>query len=306
MGAIRDNRLGVTYELEHEHLVGRAPRAALRLQQKHVSAQHAIVRYHAETWCVRDLGSLNGTFVDCMRLKPGEERTLEVGAKIAFGRLEQDWEFVDDSPPRAMVVPVDGASPIVAEGDFIAVPSSQDPVATIFRNVEGSWILEQSDSVGPITNQQTFEVDHRAFKFTCPEDICKTSLADPLGDLEVRHLHLAFSVSRDEEHVELRVTCGPRSFDLGARNHNYLLLLLARKRIEDARDGTSENSCGWLYQEDLVRYLKVEPTQLNIDVFRIRKQFSMIGVEDAATILERRVRTRQVRLGASRLTIVQL
>jgi hypothetical protein len=249
---------------------------------------------------------LNGTFVDRVRLRAGDERPLRPGSTIAFGRLEQEWDLVDDSPPRPMAVPAGGEEPVVADGDFIAVPSSLDPRATIFRNPEGAWILEQTESVGPITNQQTFEIDGRSFKFVCPEHVCKTSLAEPWGDLEVRHLNLSFSVSREEEHVELRVSCGPHAFDLGARNHNYLLLVLARRRMAEQKDGVPETSCGWIYQEDLVGDLKLEPTQLNIDVFRIRKQFATIGVSDAASIVERRPRTRQLRLGTSRISIVQL
>jgi hypothetical protein len=48
------------------------------------------------------------------------------------------------------------------------------------------------------------------------------------------------------------------------------------------------------------------PPQLNIDVHRIRKQFAEVGVLDAANIVERRPRTRQLRIGTGRLSIIQL
>jgi len=55
-----------------------------------------------------------------------------------------------------------------------------------------------------------------------------------------------------------------------------------------------------------VRGLNIEPTQLNLEVYRIRQQFSAIGVPDAATIVERRPRTRQLRIGSPHLTVVRL
>jgi hypothetical protein len=115
-----------------------------------------------------------------------------------------------------------------------------------------------------------------------------------------------FSVSRDEEHVHLHTTCGGSSFDMGARSHNYLLLTLARRRLEDAKEGTGDTACGWIYQEDLAHDPTMAPPQLNIDVFRIRKQFAAVGVVDAANIIERRPRTRQLRIGTGLLAVTQL
>jgi hypothetical protein len=46
------------------------------------------------------------------------------------------------------------------------------------------------------------------------------------------------------------------------------------------------------------------PPQLNLDVFRLRRQFAALGIVDAANIVERRPRTRQLRIGTARLQIV--
>jgi hypothetical protein len=48
------------------------------------------------------------------------------------------------------------------------------------------------------------------------------------------------------------------------------------------------------------------PPQLNIEVFRIRRQFAAAGVVDAANIVERRPRTRQLRIGTGRVSITTL
>ena len=45
------------------------------------------------------------------------------------------------------------------------------------------------------------------------------------------------------------------------------------------------------------------PPRLNIDVFRIRQMFEGIGLIDAANIIERRLRARQIRIGTGLITI---
>jgi hypothetical protein len=297
-----------TSVLESAHVIGRAMGSTLRLDKKYISAQHAEIRWTGHHWEIKDLNSTNGTYLDGVRLAAREERHLRVGSKIGFGKLsEQQWELVDESAPGVMAVPVEGGDPVLLDGELIALPSSEDPQATIYRSVDGAWVVEQpGDSITPITNLQTFEVAGRLWRFCCSEQIRTTSVATGAADLEVRHLQLSFSVSRDEEYVQLQVSSAGRTFDMGSRSHNYLLLILARQRLDDARDGVTEAACGWIYQDDLAHDPTMTPPQLSLDVFRIRKQFGALGVFDAAAIIERRPRTRQLRIGTPYLSVTVL
>jgi FHA domain len=308
MGVIREVSSGRTQLLEPGHLIGRAPTCALRLGRRYVSGQHALLRWTGDWWELRDLGSRNGTYLNGTRLKSGDELPVRVGAKLGFGKLvEEQWELTDASPPTVMAVPVDGGDPAVLDGEMIALPSNDDPRVTIYRGAEGGWVLEQPDElITPITNQQTFDVQGRAWRFCNAENNRTTSLLALPMDLEVQHLQLSFSVSRDEEHVELQISCAGRTFEMGSRSHNYLLLTLARRREEDALEGLSEAACGWIHHEDLAHDSSMAGQQLNIDVFRIRKQFAGVGVTDAANIVERRPRTRQLRIGTGRISITKL
>jgi hypothetical protein len=307
MASIREFSTGRTRLLEPEHLIGRAPPCALRINERYVSAQHALLRWTGRNWELKDLGSRNGTFLNGERLKPADEFVVTAGARMAFGKTDQAWELVDDDAPCAMVVPVDGGDPILMEGELLALPSGDNPLSTIYRS-ESSWFLEQADeSITPITNLQTFEVAGRAWRFCCAEGTSKTTLADSYSlGLEVRHLQLSFSVSADEEHVHLQMSCGGKTIDMGTRTHNYLLLTLARRRLQDAAAGQPETACGWIYQDDYPHDPMMLPPQLNLDVFRIRQQFAAAGVADAGKIIERRPRTRQLRLGTGRISVVQL
>ena len=309
MASIRALSTGRTRLLEPEHFIGRAPTCALVIDERYISAQHAVLRWTGDRWELKDLGSRNGTFLNGSRIKPSDEHDVRRGERVAFGKPEQEWELVDEGPPSVMVVPLDTREPepVLFQGELLALPSSDDPRVTIYR-IDSSWVLERSDeSITPITNLQTFDVGGRIWRFCCTDNICNTSLADfsAIG-LEVRHVQLAFSVSRDEEFVQVQMSCGGSTFDMGSRNFNYLLLTLARRRLGDAGAGLPETTCGWLYQEDLAHDPTMAPPQLNIDVFRIRKQFAGAGVVDAANIIERRPRTRQLRIGTGLLAITQL
>lgn len=93
---------------------------------------------------------------------------------------------------------------------------------------------------------------------------------------------------------------------IGNRSHNYLLLILARARLKDSEAGLPDTSCGWMYKEDLAKALGITPTQIDNEVFRIRKHFARHSLPEAATIIERRNRTSQLRIGLSRLRITRV
>jgi FHA domain len=308
MGVIRETATGQTRILESDHVVGRvaAPMCSLTVSQPFVSGVHAELRWTGQTWELKDLGSRNGTYLDGKRVDSSLPYVIEKGSRIGFGRIDQEWQLVDDSPPPVMAVPLDGGDPVTIAGDLIPLPSGDDPRATIYRGVDGGWLLETPDEVAvPIVHMQTFEAAGRVWRFCC-SPMAPATVASPgvsMSAVEVRSLQLAFSVSRDEEHVQLRVFRGDRAHDLGARRHNFLLLTLARQRLADAAEGLQDTSCGWVDQDDLAHDPTMAPPQLNVDVFRIREQFAKLGVIDAASIVERRPQPRQLRIGTGLLVI---
>lgn len=290
---------------EPDAVVGRSPRCALRLDEGYVSAQQAGLRWSGEVWEMRDLGSRNGTRVDGQQLQPGVGHPLRRGSVIWFGNEQQEWVFEDDAPPRPMIAPLAGGDPTFLEGDLLGVPSADDPQATIYRGGDGRWTLERADASSmTLDNGSVFETGGLQWRFVCPDFIASTTTAHQ--PLQVHELQLQFAVSRDEEHVELVATLGDKRFDLGSRGHNYLLLTLARRRLEDARAGLPDTSCGWVYQDDLGRDLDIAVVQLNVDVFRIRKQIAGLGLADAPNIIERRPRVKQLRIGVGGLEIRSL
>ncbi|MBV9949424.1 MAG: hypothetical protein JOZ69_21460 [Myxococcales bacterium] len=93
---------------------------------------------------------------------------------------------------------------------------------------------------------------------------------------------------------------------MGARAHHYLLLLLARRRLADRAAGNPESACGWIHQEEWDHDPSLASSRVNLDVCRSRMQFSKLGVLDARNIVERRPRSRQLRLGVARLSVIRV
>jgi len=304
MGSIRESATGMTVRLESEHFVGRAPTSSLRLSPRFVSAQQALIRWAAGGWTLRDLGSANGTFLDGDAIQAPKEYPLRRGSRIAFGDMQCEWVLVEDGPPAIMAVPLDGGPALVMDGELLALPSAEDPEATIYRTSGGNWVIEQLDeSVLPLDHQSIFSCAGRAWRFCCEDAISKTTrVTPPPAEMHLQQLELKFNVSLDEEHVSIQVRCANRTFDLGERTHNYLLLTLARRRVADTQLGFPDTSCGWVDRDDLANDPRTP--QLNVDVFRIRKQFAERGVIDAANVVERR--PNELRIGTRKIAIARL
>ncbi|MCH9680403.1 MAG: hypothetical protein K0V04_03130 [Deltaproteobacteria bacterium] len=117
-------------------------------------------------------------------------------------------------------------------------------------------------------------------------------------------LALHFTVSSDEEHVQMVVLHDGQRRELGSRAHHYLLLLLARARLEDAAaPELPEAEHGWRYVEDLCKMLQVDDLRLNTEIYRARKELSALGVQGAPRLVERRRSSRSLRIGTGALKV---
>lgn len=291
--------------LEAEHLVGRGPQCSLQLRSSRVSAQHGLIRWNGARWELIDRGSRNGTWLNGTWLEAGKPYPLELGASIAFGDAKQPWKLVDVSPPVVMVVAVGEDSSLLGADGVIGVPSADDPLSTLYRDLDGVWKLERPDQpTVPLYNGDVFEIAGRIWRFCQPNSVDPTLTAEPSAVQSFPTAH--FSVSRDEEFVSLVLEYPDRHAELGSRAHNYLLLTLARARLEDQSDEVPESSCGWMYKETLAEKLGTAATQVDGEVFRIRKHLGQRKLDEAASIIERRPRTTQLRFGIPRIRITLL
>ena len=126
-----------------------------------------------------------------------------------------------------------------------------------------------------------------------------TACPSPLPLKSVADVALRFHVSCDEEYVEADLALNGRRVALGGRAHWATLLYLARARLGD-------DSHGWLYADDVARALNITESQLNLHVFRARRQLQQAGLIESDSIVERRAMTRQIRLGIRQIAVLRV
>lgn len=166
-----------------------------------------------------------------------------------------------------MLVPLRLGKQIVTLAGLQNFPDDAAPQACIYRAANGQWVMETKDGVTCLANGDLVDIDGSAWRLVCGEP--QPSTAIPAGTITCMHFH----VSLDEEHVRLMLERGASTLDLGERVHHYLLLLLARQRVQHAAMGFDPHSQGWVDLDDLVGMVGLEKTHLNIQIFRLRKQF---------------------------------
>src|SRR3954447_7195401 len=106
---------GKTWESGNVLRAGRLGTLEIVLDDSSVSRRHAEVR-HADTgWWVRDLESTNGTYVNGVRLGPGE-RQLHPRDIVQFGKVAMMVELPEDTPPEVHR-PVSSAEQIIVEAE---------------------------------------------------------------------------------------------------------------------------------------------------------------------------------------------
>jgi FHA domain len=286
-----------------DQLIGREPSASIRLEDESVSWRHASLRWTGLAWELQDLGSLNGTFVDGQRIAPGGRALLKLGSEIRFGQSQESWQLEEDEPPATSLVDILTGERITGLDDLIAAPKSGEPGLFLSRQANGEWLAECEDRVWEPQPMDVIAIAGRQYRFEPGIFVYATS-AGKSQQLTPQSLGLDFAVSRDEEHVAITIVHGERRVELRPRAHSYMVLTLARLRLQDqANDTLSKASHGWVHQERLVRMLATTPPLLAVDIYRARRQFSEAGVSDAAQVIERRSTTHELRIGVSKISI---
>lgn len=286
-----------------DQVIGRESGAAIRLDNDSVSWRHASLRWTGQAWELQDLGSRNGTFLDGHRVASGARALLRMGCQLRFGDAEELWRLVDVDPPITSLVDLGTGERIFASDEMVAVPQQGEPELFISKQGNGSWVAELAERVWEPQASEVLTIGARQYRFEPGAPVYATTTGRS-QQLTPAQMALQFSVSRNEEHVEVKIVHGEGSIDLRPRAHSYVLLTLARLRVQDQGDGCLDpSSQGWVYQDRLLKMLATTPTQLAVDIYRARKQFSEAGVAEAAQIVERRGTTHELRIGVPKLAI---
>lgn len=88
--------------------IGRGGDADLVIDDDSVSAKHARLEFDLGAWRITDLGSINGTAIEGVKLAPDVPTPLPYGATVRFGGVKlqfREVESADLSAARAAYVP---------------------------------------------------------------------------------------------------------------------------------------------------------------------------------------------------------
>ncbi len=300
MGRLRQVHTDEEVLLAARHLVGRGPACQLRVDDPKLSNVHAELIWDGGNWTIRDLGSRNGTFVAGKRIEAGQLIALEPGVELAFAGSRACYRLIDATSPRLLAI-ADNGEVRIAEGETLFIPDDEAPELTVYCDHEG-WRVESSTDTSPVDERESLLAGGRSWRIHLPTLLPETRTVD--GELRLSGLELRFRVSRDEEHIELRLREGSAVHEVEPRAHLALLLTLARLRLADHEGHELPASeCGWVHRDDLARMLAIEPTLANLWIHRARRQFVALGVRDSALLIERRSGGAQVRLGSDRIVV---
>ncbi len=297
MAILRHMGNGDALPLAARVVVGRANTAGLVVSEPKVSGEHAVLSWNGQQWEVRDLGSRNGTFVDGRRLGSGESSALTVGTRLTFGAEAPAFVLEHAGAPGAMAIGP-GRATVHARDGLLALPSAENPEVLVFSDGLG-WVAESGDDRRRVSDGDPVVAAGVAFRLRLPQVVEGTATAD--AGLTLDTVGIRFEVSRDEEHVRLQLVHRGRSIPIEPREHGYVLLTLARKRLADAAEPASEQ--GWIERDQLLRMLQLDANGLNVAIYRARGQLAAAGLIDSAGIVEVRRGQRRIGIDPSRLSV---
>ena len=300
MARLRHLASGSEHPLSARHLIGRAPTCALCIDDPAVSGYHAELTWNGEAWTVQDLGSRNGTAIDGRALPRGEHATLSVDGELVLAEKVR-FALVDASPPTLIAIGPQGELREAAH-ELLCLPSDELPELTLFRELDGRWWVETDSDTRALGEAEHLVAGGVSWRVHAPISVAATREAGAAGLLSGQTLR--FVVSRDGEHVELTLEHGGGTMPIRYRSHHTLLVELARRRALDIEQGQlPESECGWIYQDEILRDLKIEVGRMNLWIHRARQQLLSLGVRDGESLVERRPGSSQLRLGVSRVRI---
>ena len=258
-----------------KHLFGRqAGESDTLLTDPNVSRLHAWVFWGGDEWFLQD-SSTNGTFVNNVRVKPGAKVSLRADDKINFGNKNGDaWVLLNVEAPKTMLLATDESLSDIVLDNIVALPSEDNPEITIYFTPEGRWVCESKLGVTCLKNGDSVGINGSIWRFVEAEPALETVLAEVEGSVSesLSNVQAIFNVSQDEEHVSLKVIVNDYELDLKQRIHHYLMLVLARKRLKDIKEGFQCEEQGWIDKDELDQLVGLNETHINIQVYRFRKQ----------------------------------
>lgn len=299
--------------LQSHHSFGRLKSSVNTfISDVYISKIHAFIEWNEQHWLLRDV-SANGTWLNGNKLTPNQVVQLNVADVITFtSKSGYVFEVLDLNPPCDCLMPIEHSSEAIELESFHLLPSKKSQKMILsYNNQTYSWWQEiiddnfsQSLTSSELNDQEYLTIDGLTWQLQLNRTIADTQLLRP-SVTSLDELTFLFQTSLDEESTKIFMQSGDQKLDLMVRSHHYLTLTLARQRAKDMQAGVDDSEQGWLYAEGLAKDLGLDASHLNIQIYRIRKQFvdALNNSCDSSHIIERN--TGKLRLASKSFRIIK-
>lgn len=263
----------------------------------YISKIHAFIEWNGLHWTLRDMSS-NGTWLNGKKLVKDQYVELNEGDIIKYSNnAGYAFEVKDLKPPCDLLIPIDHTSKAIELECFHLLSSQGAPKMVLsYNNQTYSWWQEVlSDNLDDysqgveLNDRELLKINGLTWQLHVNSTIDDTQQLRPsIASLD--ELTFTFKTSLDEEATQVLMQSNDQTIDLLERNHHYLTLCLARKRAEDIKQGINDSEQGWVYAEMMATDLGLDANHLNIQIYRIRKQFveALSNTCDTTNIIERK------------------
>lgn len=305
MGILINKKTGGRVVLRSQHVVGRnALRSDTLLSDPDISLLHALLRWQDRHWFIADYGR-NGTFLDGRQLVKGQWTLLSANQHLRFGVSPRNlWYVADVAAPVTALIPLDTDDGLIELASSNLLPNEETPEMALYQTAAAQWRLETPDEVRVLDDGDTLCLSGKTYQLSIPYLVDETQPSARYAPETLPYLN--FVLSLDEEHTRMMLQYGSESVDLGVREHHYCLVTLARKRLRDMQLNLDISAQGWIDCAELAKSLGIDPTHLNIQIFRARNQLLKVSPDHSnhlANIVERR--RGSIRLGAFAFDIMR-
>lgn len=313
MATLFNKEMQQRYFLQSHHSFGRLKNSVNTfIDDSFVSKVHAFIEWNDRYWLLRDVSS-NGTWLNGNKLSRNQVVQLNVGDVINFASNSSNaFEVFDIKSPCDCLIPIEHNSEVIELEYFHLLPNQEShEILLRYNNQSCSWwqeVLDDdlSESATPmeLRNQEYIIFNGLKWQLQINRPLAETQIVKP-SVTSLNELTFIFQTSLDEESTHLVIQTGDRNIDLLVRNHHYLTLCLARQRVKDIKAGFDNSEQGWLYAESLAKDLGVDASHLNIQIYRIRKQFveALNNTCETSNIIERN--TGKIRLASKFFKIIK-
>ncbi|OJJ15049.1 hypothetical protein BKI52_39985 [marine bacterium AO1-C] len=257
--------------LHYLHTFGRGKTNNTQIKIADVSTDHAKIYWQDQQWFITDR-SRNGTLVN-NRFLNNATRTLTQGDIIKFGQEQAtEWQVIDLSPPLNYLQSLYSGKKLVLANTYYALPNEESPTLELLQTDAG-WALENEGNTYLLTDKQTLNLQGEKWVF-----IENEQAEDTIDYQEIKNkADFRFTLSADQEKVNVKIRVGDCEMDLGNKTYNQVLFILAQQRQKDIQAGMPLKDQGWMRVDQLTNKLskeefrEIDQYNLNTRIRRIRQ-----------------------------------